>query len=413
MATDPDEPASFRDRLAAIPSADDEPIDLDWAETTPAVRKPSAPVARPGNTVYDGEPTELEDRFFDDDQFDDQHGQWPAAADPAASPDARGRYPDQARPSRVRRRRRRWPLVLFLLLALVALAVVIPLFIANRTFNNIARVEISDALAEPLPAGTNMLLIGTDSRDGIEQDNANAGVILGGEVVGQRSDTIMVLRIGEDGSSVMSLPRDLWLPINGGDSGRINGAIRSGPEALINTIQTELGIPISHYVQVDFAGFLDVVDAVGGVEITIPNPATDRGSGLNLPVAGTVTLDSDQALAYVRSRAYTETIDGSVVVDGTGDLGRIERQQIFMRALLNKLSAERNPATLNAMSEAIAASLTLDDATTLTQALQLLNQMRSSQPVSVTLPTTPTTVGAASVLTLNEGSAAVLAQFSR
>ena len=411
METDPDEPTPFRERLAAIPKADDEPIDLSWENAASPSPKPAAPVARPGNSVYRGEPSEVEDRFFEDDRgFEDEPGAWPAAAS-----DLSPAHPDTIVPERRRRRRRRiWPLVLFALLALVVLAIVVPLFIANRTFNNIDRIEVSDVLVEPLPAGTNMLLVGTDSREGIDADNPNARAILGDDVVGLRSDTIMVLRIGEDGSSFLSLPRDLWLPIDGGDSGRINGAIgRGGPEALISTVQTELGIPISHYMQVDFAGFLDVVDAVGGVEITIPHPASDRASGLSLPIAGTVTLDRDQALAYVRSRSYTETIDGQVVVDGTGDLGRVERQQAFMRGLMNKVMAERNPVTLNAMAEAMAGSLLLDDSTSLTDALQLLNQMRSLTPTSVTLPTTPERVGNAAVLTLNENSAEVLAQFSQ
>ena len=147
----------------------------------------------------------------------------------------------------------------------------------------------------------------------------------------------MILRVDDNGSRFLSLPRDLWLPINGGAEQRINTAIGQGPEALINTVQSELRIPISNYVQVDLAGFIDVVDAIGGVDITIENPVFDRNSGLDLPTAGVVTLDSTQALAWVRSRTFTEIIDGQPVVDPTSDLGRVQRQQEFMRALLNKV----------------------------------------------------------------------------
>ena len=162
----------------------------------------------------------------------------------------------------------------------------------------------------------------------------------------------------------------------------------------------------------DLAGFIDLVDAVGGVEINIPNPAFDRGSGLDLPTAGTVTLDSTQALAFVRSRFYTEIINGAEVADPTSDLGRVQRQQDFLRALMLKISEERNPATLNSMSAAVAEALVIDDGTSLTEALTLANSIRTSSPESVTLPTSPTTTsGGAAVLTLNSESPAALAQF--
>ena len=352
VPTKPDEPSSFRERLAAIPKADEAPLDQDWHRGAPPVVRPPAPIARPAAKVARAQESAA-DRYFDE-----NNAPWPAAAEPSGLVEP-GDGERAIRPRRERKRRRKWPLFLFLLLVLLVLAIVIPLFLANRTFNSIERVPVAQALVDPLPTGTNLLLVGTDSRADIDAETENSEVILGEGIAGERTDTMMILRIGEDGSSFMSLPRDLWLPIDGGDSGRINGAFGRGPDALINTIQSELGIPISHYVQVDLAGFIEVVDAVGGVDITIPNPAFDPRSGLNLPVAGTVTLDSAQALAYVRSRFYTEIIDGAEVTDLTSDLGRVQRQQTFLRAMLAKLAAERNPATLNSMSEAIGEALVL------------------------------------------------------
>jgi LCP family protein required for cell wall assembly len=304
--------------------------------------------------------------------------------------------------------------VLFTLFALLVVAILVPLFMARRVFNSVERVPVAEVLTPPVPAGTNILLVGTDSRAGIDESTENAGAIIGGDVaiLGERTDTIMILRLHEDGTSkFLSLPRDLWLPINGGTSQRINTAFQQGPEAIINTVQSELGVPISHYVQVDLAGFIDLVDAVGGVDITIPYPAFDDRSGLNLATAGTVTLDSTQALAYVRSRFFYELRDGVRVGDPTSDLGRVQRQQEFMRALMAKLSTQRNPRVLNDMGNAMASAIAIDDATTLAQAMRIANSLRGEAPESVVLPTLPDSINGNSVLVLTSEAPEVLAQF--
>lgn len=412
MASDQESTSDFRKRLAAIPKIDDAPVADGWKGANSPVVRPPAPVARP----HIPGATSAEESFFANDrETGSAHNR---ASDDRRSPhnrDNRAASPEYAEHVAVPtfdRKRRRWPLVLVFLFLVAALVVVIPLYLASRTFGDIDRVEVAEVLVEPAPAGTNLLLVGTDSRDGIDGETENAGLILGEGISGERTDTIMVLRIEEAGSKFLSLPRDLWLPIDGGDPQRINAAFSRGPEALVNTVQNELGIPISHYVQVDLAGFIDLVDAVGGVDITIPNPAFDRNSGLDLPTAGTVTLDSTQALAFVRSRFYTEIVNGAEVADPTSDLGRVQRQQDFLRALMLKISQERNPATLNSMSSAVADALVIDDGTSLTDALSLANSIRTSSPESVTLPTSPTTTsGGAAVLTLNNESPAALAQF--
>lgn len=395
MANEEKPPSDFRERLKAIPKIEKRETRDDWANATPPVVRPSAPVARPAapdqTQHVDLDPDRVQ---VADQRLENRRATAPEVVDAP------------------RRRRRRWPLVLFFLVAILALGVLVPLFVANRTFNSVERVELGDTLVTAVPEGTNLLLVGTDSRDGIDAGTENSQVILGEGISGERTDTIMILRIEEEGSKFLSLPRDLWLPIDGGDPQRINAAFARGPEALVNTIQRELRIPVSHYVEVDLAGFIELVDAVGGVEINIPNPAFDTGSGLDLPVAGAVTLDSTQALAYVRSRMYTEIVDGAEVRDGTSDLGRVQRQQAFLRALLLKVSEERNPVTLNEMTAAIADALVIDDDTSLSAALNLANTLRTSTPESVTLPTSPTTTsGGAAVLTLTEDSPAVLAQF--
>lgn len=408
MAKDPEKTSDFRRRLAAIPKLDESPVGDRWDQPNPPIVRPPAPVARPESSVAP-EPT-----YVAPEQLGQAQGPGAVVRTASERSTASPQYGDHVAVPPVepeRKRRRRWPFVLFFFVVLLVLLILIPLFMLNRTFTSIDRVSLGDALVEPLPAGTNVILVGTDSREGIDAETDNSEVILGEGISGARTDTIMVLRIEEDGNKFLSLPRDLWLPINGGDPGRINAAYAQGPEALVNTVRDELGIPISNYVEVDLAGFIDLVDAVGGVDITIEHPAFDRNSGLDLPVGGTVTLDSAQALAYVRSRFYTELIDGVEVSDPTSDLGRVQRQQEFLRALMDKMAQERNPLTLNSMSAAIGEALVIDDATSMTNALGLANSLRSSSPESVTLPTSPTTVGSASVLTLNSESPEVLAQF--
>jgi len=393
---DSEKPGDFRSRLANIPAIGSESVAKQWESARPPIVRPPAPIARPG-----------------------QEGSYapvatpPTPATPPVNPYAptptHGDQPQEEFELPLRRRRR-WPLVLFVLVAIAAIMVLVPLFMARRVFDSVERVPVAQVLSPP-SEGTNILLVGTDSRSGIDATTENAGVIIGEPVSGERTDTIMILRIEADGTKIMSLPRDLWLPIDGGGSQRINTAFSKGPTAIINTVQSELAIPITHYVQVDLAGFIDLVDAVDGVNITIPYPAFDRGSGLDLPTAGTVTLDSTQALAYVRSRFYTEIRDGQRVVDGTSDLGRVQRQQDFMRALMAKLSTQRNPFVLNDMASSMADAVAMDDATSLTQALRIANRLRSETPESIVLPTVPSRQGSAAVLLLANGANEVLAQF--
>ena len=129
----------------------------------------------------------------------------------------------------------------------------------------------------------NYLLVGSDSRDGVDGTSADAAVIGDtGDVGGRRSDTIMILRQERNGGAgLMSVPRDLWVEIAGTDrSNRINSAYNEGPERLAATVSEALGIPIHHYVEVDFVGFKQIVDELGGIELCVGYAARDTHSGL-------------------------------------------------------------------------------------------------------------------------------------
>lgn len=288
----------------------------------------------------------------------------------------------------------------------VVLGTVVAFGLAWWQFNQIDRVDLGSALT-PAAGGTNYLVVGLDTRDGIDPDAADAGAFLDGPTAGTRADTIIVMRTGDGPTRLLSIPRDLWVTYPGtGEQGRINGAFALGPAALVAAV-TSLGIPIDHYLQIDFVSFVGLVDAVGGITIDVPNPAYDNKSGLRIDTAGPVILDGPQALAYVRSREYTEVVDGIAVTDPTGDLGRVQRQRTFLSALLATVSSTRNPVAAVGAANAVAPGLTIDSTMTLFDAISLGWRARTMADDSDELPVFPfTTAGGAMVVGLQEPAAA-------
>ncbi len=208
----------------------------------------------------------------------------------------------------------------------------------------------------------NILLIGSDSRSG--DDNARYGRDPGTE----RSDTVILLHLaaGRRSATAVSLPRDLMVHVPGcrrPDGSRtepvftqFNYAFEAGGSACtIRTVEKLTGIRVDHHVVVDFHGFKEMVDAVDGVEVCLTEPIDDKAARLRLP-AGRVTLDGEQALGYVRARKSL----------GNGsDTGRMERQQHFLGALVNKVRSNGvllNPAKLYPVLDAATSSLTTDPA---------------------------------------------------
>ncbi len=351
-------------------------------------RRPDRPAARAAGTMVMPSPPQAP----------------PSPARPAPHPGAPG-------PARRRRPRRRWPWVLAALVLVPVVAGAGLWAYLTWQMSRFDQVPVGSVLAGSA-TGTNVLLVGSDSREGVDPNAPDAGFIVGDSVGGQRADTILVLRIDDQGSRFLSLPRDLWLPIPPtGREQRINAAYNEGPETLVRTVQESLGIPLDHYVEVDFVSFVGLVDALGGVTIDFAHPATDADSGLDVP-AGPVTLDGAQGLAYVRSRNYTEQVDGSSRVDPRGDLGRVVRQQTFLREVLSEASAARNPLTLNRVLGALSAGVRIDDATGVGEALRIARGLRGQAPETVELPVFGfTTAGGAAVLGLADGAGTVLASF--
>jgi len=232
-------------------------------------------------------------------------------------------------------------------------------------FGQISRVDgialQGTAAGEP----ANYLIVGTDSRDGLNPSDPDAGGFLG-DAGCNCTDTIMVLRLDPKAgtANILSFPRDLFVPIAGtGKTARINTAHAHGVQVLIDTIQQDFGVPINHYVEIDFVGFEELVDAVGGVPMWFDTPVRDAHTGLSIPSAQCQVLDGQSARRFVRSRylEYQDT-DGRWHTDGTADLGRITRQQIFIRRAIAKAVGEglTNPITLNDLVAAGVSNVQLD-----------------------------------------------------
>ncbi len=261
--------------------------------------------------------------------------------------------------------------------------------------------------AEPL----NFLVVGVDNAEGLDPDDP---VLRGRSEASLLSDTIMLVRLdpAENRAWLMSIPRDLWVPIAGtGAMGKINSALPlGGPQMLIDTIQEQFDIPINHYVQVNFAGFRNLVEVIGGVPVWFEYPARDTNTGLNVELPGCVNLEGEQALAFVRSRYYEAFVNGEWQSDPTGDGGRIARQQAFIRAALNRAASRgaRNPFELQRLIDATRGEVVLDDALSLDRLLDLGERFGDFNVDTfevVTLPGDPGWAGAASVVYLREADA--------
>ncbi|WP_432052809.1 LCP family protein [Streptomyces xiamenensis] len=194
--------------------------------------------------------------------------------------------------------------------------------------------------------GLNLLVIGTDTREGLTDEERRA-YHLGGEGC-HCADSIMLVHLSATGerASIVSLPRDTLTALP--EPAKLNAALsRGGPELMVSAVESLTDLRIDHYLEVNFVSFMRAVDAVGGVEVCTPRPLQDEKSGLDLP-AGTSTLTGGEALQYARART----------VDPTADFGRMQRQQRLLAALATKALA--TPARIPATAEALLTSVRAD-----------------------------------------------------
>jgi LCP family protein required for cell wall assembly len=260
-------------------------------------------------------------------------------------------------------------------------------------FGQISSVHVPGLGKAPSDGSVNLLVVGSDTRQGLRDGGF-------GDAAGQRSDVIIVVHLvpAARHAAVLSIPRDLYVPVAGtGGSAKINSAFNRGPGQLVQTIQQSFGIPIHHYLLVNFDGFREVVDALGGVALSFPRPVRDSNdghneSGLNIPRTGCQRLGGNQALALARSRYFQyQDKAGRWHGDPATDLGRIRRQQTMLRVLAAN-AVGRNPANpirANALVGSVVHSLTKDDQLTIRRSVTLARQFRSFDPARLTTLTLP------------------------
>ena len=323
------------------------------------------------------------------------------AGPPGQPPDE---APARAQPSKPWWRRLRWRRVLAITVVLLLLAMVGGYLWARSVWNRIDRVDVSEVLSDG-GSGTNYLIVGSDSRENLKEGDPGFDPSAGPG--GQRSDTMMILHLEGGKAQMLSLPRDLYLEIadTGGDQPSSTRPTTVARSASSTPSPAAWAYRSHRYMEVDFVSFAGLVDGLGGVTIDFENPAFDPKSGLNVTQSGPVELDGDQALAYVRSRTYTEVINGEQQVEPTGDLGRIERQQKFLRAVFSKLSDTKNPFALASAFSGLSGGLRIDDDMSMLDGFRLAWALRGIDSTTLQLPVDPDSNESGSVLILREDEA--------
>ena len=240
------------------------------------------------------------------------------------------------------------------------------------------------------PAAKNYLITGADNNSCLDPNSPYASAFGDRSGMGERSDTVMIMRVdpATQRAAVLSFPRDLWVKIAGrGSSQRINTAyVKNDPQRLIDTIYQNFGVPVDHFVQVDFCAFKTIVDAIGGVGVPFVYPARDKGSGLDVPTAGCYTFTGESGLAYVRSRYYEyQTPDGKWHKDGLSDLGRISRQQDFIRRVLSAAldKGVLSPSVARGLIKAAQQNVVVDNDLSIDTMLTLVGVLRNLKPESI------------------------------
>jgi polyisoprenyl-teichoic acid--peptidoglycan teichoic acid transferase len=297
----------------------------------------------------------------------------------------------------------------------VALAVSFPLVLGgvvgvnlfiDSKIDSIPRVDLKTAQNTDPGEPANFLLIGSDTRAFAVTPEDQEAYGDAGKEGGQRSDTLMVAHIDPRAKTgfLVSFPRDLVVNIPGIGQSKINAAFNQGPQLVVDTLKQNFDIPIHHYMEVDFASFKGIVDAMGGVSVYLEAPGRDEKSGFEFAPfgfrPGCYFLDGANALGYVRSRDMQELIDGKwqPVGQDAPDLHRIERQQAFMRRLAAEAFRQsvKSPLTANEIADKTIPKLKADASLNRSDINKLIASFRKvdpNDPTSLQMVTLPTGAG--------------------
>lgn len=271
------------------------------------------------------------------------------------------------RPNDTRRHGRALAVLLSLALLVGGSGAAFYVYANSKVKDNREQVEVDQREPdEPM----NVLVLGSDSRENLTPEQlAKFG---GTEVVyGRRADTIILIHLDDraEKAVLVHIPRDLLVQDQEGKAVKINGIYSRGPDAMVEAVSKLTGMPIHHYLEIDFNGFNLISEAIGGVEIFFEEAVRDEDSGLNQP-QGCVKIEGDQALAFVRARKIDD------------DFGRIRRQQLFIKQMVDKIATpavvlrpDRILSLVNVLSQAVKydSELSLGDLWNLSPRLRKLN----------------------------------------
>ena len=248
--------------------------------------------------------------------------------------------------------------VFLVVVVLLVLALLWLIGVPAYAWSKVARLDADPGGDRPAnQPGQTFLLVGSDSREGLtKEEQQRLGT---GKTPGQRTDTIMIVYVPLGGKlALISVPRDSFVTIPGKGKNKINAAYAfGGPELLVQTVEANTGLKVDSYVEIGFGGFVNIIDALGGIEMCLPKAIKDRPSRLDLP-KGCQDLDGATALGYVRMRK----------ADPRGDLGRVERQREMLAAVAKKAASPAtvvNPVRYWTLSNASTQAVTLDEDTSL------------------------------------------------
>ncbi len=271
-------------------------------------------------------------------------------------------------------RKKGWGFFKKTLLVALSLAVILvfaAIAYVNATENRITRIASSElaslSTVAPVapggsPAPVNFLVIATDDRYNLPDDWEDNF----GEFAGRRTDVIMLAHmVPGERIQLLSIPRDLMVEIDGHGTNRINASfVFGGPDLLIKTVQQKTGIPVHHYVEIDFGGFGRIVDSLGGVTVDFPYATRDAKSGLDVE-AGSQKLNGEMAVAYARSRQTEILKDGSWQSGNGGDIARTQRQQEIMVRMFDQITSPSSAFNLPTFLPTLADNITADEALSL------------------------------------------------
>jgi len=267
---------------------------------------------------------------------------------------------------------RRWPKRAFIALGAVLLVLVMIVVAAvvyvNYRLDQVKTAACATCIAAAPGAPFTVLLIGSDSRQFVDDPSEASQFGSAASQGGQRSDVTILARVVPATHQVLllSIPRDLWVDIPGNvpdisGMNRINTAFNSGPSLLVQTIEDDLGVPVNDFAEINFPGLEGMVNSLGGIYLDFSMPVKDAYSGLNITKTGCQLVAGAQALALVRSRHLYYFENGTWNADVQSDFSRIQRQDVFFRSMITRSHQKiTDPFSINAFLGAVTTDITVN-----------------------------------------------------